>query len=199
MVRNGTFIDGFVWHYRSNLCPNCNRYTVQVGVEPRESTVPREWMMVHPRGIGRDPAPPQVPVHIASDYTEACEVLAISAKASAAVSRRCLQVILRAHGYQAKDLAKEIDLLLNESDPRKAIPATLRVTVDGIRNFGNFSAHPITDQTTLQIIDVEPEEAEWCLEIIEEMFAHFYVRPAQALARKAALDVKLDTSKNLLR
>ena len=131
---------------------------------------------------------------MASDYVEACRVLPISAKASAALSRRCLQSILRAHGYKANDLAKEIDLLLNEQDPKKAIPETLRVTVDGIRNFGNFSAHPITNITTLQIIDVEPEEAEWCLEILEEAFQHFYVRPAQAKARKAALDVKLMTA-----
>jgi hypothetical protein len=60
-----------------------------------------------------------------------------------------------------------------------------------IRNLGNFSAHPVTDQTTLQIIDVEPGEAEWCLEILEDMFDHYYVKPAQARIRKAALDAKL--------
>jgi hypothetical protein len=102
-----------------------------------------------------------------------------------------LQTILREHSYKARDLAKEIDLLLGETDPAKAIPESLRLTVDSIRNFGNFSAHPVTDLTTLQIIDVEPEEAEWCLETVEEMFRHFYTRPAQAKARKAALDAKL--------
>jgi len=99
--------------------------------------------------------------------------------------------MLRAHGYVAKDLAKEIDLLLNEKDASKAIPSNLRDTIDGIRNFGNFSAHPVTDLTSLQIIEVEPHEAEWSLEILEEMFDHFYVRPAAAKARKAALDAKL--------
>jgi hypothetical protein len=63
--------------------------------------------------------------------------------------------------------------------------------VDAIRTFGNFSAHPITDQTTLQIVAVEPNEAEWCLEILEDMFDHYYVRPAHAAARKADLDAKL--------
>jgi hypothetical protein len=67
--------------------------------------------------------------------------------------------------------------------------------VDGIRNFGNFSAHPVTDATTLQIIDVEPHEAEWCLEIVEECFQHFYVRPALAKARKDALNAKLLAAK----
>ena len=146
---------------------------------------------VFPRGASRGPVPSAVPTTIAEDYIEACNVLPISAKASAALSRRCLQNMLRAHGYVAKDLAKEIDLLLNEKDASKAIPSNLRDTIDGIRNFGNFSAHPVTDLTSLQIIEVEPHEAEWSLEILEEMFDHFYVRPAAAKARKAALDAKL--------
>ena len=81
--------------------------------------------------------------------------------------------------------------MLNEPDPKKAIPQRLRQTIDAIRNFGNFSAHPITDKTALQIIDVEPHEAEWCLEILEECFEHFYVGPAVVRSRKAALDAKL--------
>ena len=43
----------------------------------------------------------------------------------------------------------------------------------------------------MQVIDVEPEEAEWCLDILAMMFDHFYVQPAQAAARKAQLDAKL--------
>lgn len=99
--------------------------------------------------------------------------------------------MLYAHGYNKEDLAKEIKLLLNETDPKKALPHKLRETVHAIRNFGNFSAHPIDDKTTLQVIDVDPEEAEWCLEIIEELFEHFYVGPAAAKAKKTALDEKL--------
>jgi hypothetical protein len=67
----------------------------------------------------------------------------------------------------------------------------LFMTVDHIRNFGNFSAHPITDQTTLQVILVDPGEAEWCLDILEELFDHYYVKPARAAAKKAALDATL--------
>jgi hypothetical protein len=99
--------------------------------------------------------------------------------------------MLRAHGYVATDLAKEIDLFLNESNPAKVAPLTLRTVVDSIRNFGNFSAHPITDVTSLQIIDVEPAEADWCLEILESLFLHFYVEPAMAAEKKAALNAKL--------
>lgn len=147
--------------------------------------------MVYPANASRGPVPVSVPAEIASDYVEACNVLAISPKASAALSRRCLQNILRANGYVARDLAREIDAFLNEADASKAAPESLRSVVDGIRNFGNFSAHPVSDVTSLQIIDVEAHEAEWCLEILEEMFEHFYERPAQAAARKAALNAKL--------
>jgi len=51
--------------------------------------------------------------------------------------------------------------------------------------------HPINDKTSLQIIDVEPQEAEWCLEILEALFDYFYVAPAAAKKKKAALDAKL--------
>ena len=125
-----------------------------------------------------------MPAHIKEDYEEACKVLPISEKASAALSRRCLQAILKEKGYTQRNLAVQIDALLEETDPAKAIPTTLRETVDVIRNFGNFSAHLITDQTTLQIIAVEPE-AEWCLGILEDTFDHCYVKPEHTKARKA--------------
>ncbi len=184
------------WAYRTAHCPACDKLAIQFAPSEWVGTSPGfyhygDWQQVVPVGANRGPVPPEVPVKIAADYIEACNVLPISPKASAALSRRCLQTILRAHGYNARDLAKEIDLLLNETDASKAIPATLRVTIDGIRNFGNFSAHPVTDVTTLQVVEVEPHEAEWCLEVLEEMFQHFYVRPAEAKARKAALDAKL--------
>ncbi len=179
------------WGYRSARCPECKDVTIEVLTRDNHGRPIDDWRQIYPIGANRGPVPGDVPPEIAQDYVEACNVLPISAKASAALSRRCLQKMLHAHGYNAKDLAKEIDLLLNETDLAKALPHKLRMTVDGIRNFGNFSAHPIDDKTTLQVIDVEPHEAEWCLEIIEELFEHFYVGPAAAKAKKAALDAKL--------
>jgi hypothetical protein len=95
--------------------------------------------------------------------------------------------MLHAHGYKDKDLAKEVQQLLDA----RVLPTHIHTTVDAIRHFGNFSAHPINDRTTLQIIDVEPHEAEWCLEILEALFDHFYVGPAAAKKKKAELDAKL--------
>jgi hypothetical protein len=186
------------WVYRSAICAgkDCGDVIIEIGQSVGHGltiggqTVGR-WRQVYPIGANRGAVPTDVPPEIAKDYVEACNVLPISAKASAALSRRCLQNMLHADGYKAGNLAKEIDLLLNEADPRKALPHKLRETVDSIRNFGNFSAHPIDDKTTLQVIDVDPHEAEWCLETIEELFEHFYVGPAAAMAKKAALNAKL--------
>lgn len=173
------------WRSRNAHCPACSNFIIEV------ASAHQPWRMIYPLGANRGPVPNSVPQGIADDYIEACNVLPISSKASAALARRCLQNILRANGYRARDLAHEIDAFLAETDASKAAPQSLRDVVDGIRNFGNFSAHPINDTTTLQIIDVEPAEAEWCLEILEEMFQHFYERPAQAAVRKAALNAKL--------
>ncbi len=181
---------GGYWKYRTTDCSKCRDVVIEIASLWKDDDV-LDWRRVYPIGANRGPVPPELPPEIASDYIEACNVLPVSAKASAALSRRCLQNILHAFGYRARDLAAEIDLLLNEPDPKKAAPQRLSQTIDAIRHFGNFSAHPINDKTALQIIDVEPHEAEWCLEILEECFDHFYVGPAVAREKKAALDAKL--------
>jgi hypothetical protein len=185
-----------LWQYRTAICPDCKKTTIELAAPVPARTGPladsqRRWRQVHPVGSNRGPVAPEVPKPIAADYVEACQVLPLSAKASAALARRCLQAMLYAHDYKDKDLAKQIEQLLNEGDPMKALPRALHGTVDAIRNFGNFSAHPIDDKTSLQVIEVDPEEAEWCLQILEDLFEHFYVGPAAADAKKAALDSKL--------
>ncbi|NSX85711.1 MULTISPECIES: DUF4145 domain-containing protein [Agrobacterium] len=173
------------WTYHTAACPACERLTIVIENDDGEQRI------VEPISTSRGPISNFVPSEISIDYTEACNVLPISPKASAALARRCLQNILNTFGYKAKDLAKQVDALINETDPKKALPIGLHETIDAIRNFGNFSAHPIDEKTTLQVIDVEAEEAEWCLEILEELFEHFYERPAIAAQKKAALDAKL--------
>jgi hypothetical protein len=178
------------WKAKTAVCPACHLEIIFIGAFHDGHPVSL-WRQVYPVGANRGPVPEPVPPQIAEDYIEACNVLPISAKASAALSRRCLQNMLHNHGYKDRDLAKEVDLLINEKDPEKALPYKLRKTIDAIRNFGNFSAHPIDDKTSLQVIDVEDHEAEWCLDIVEELFDHFYVGPALIDAKKADLNAKL--------
>jgi hypothetical protein len=151
----------------------------------------KNGITVWPRFAQREPLGDGVPEALKTDYLEACEVLPISAKASAALSRRVLQAILREQGYASRDLAQQIDAVLQETHSDKVLPTSLRQNVDVIRKFGNFSAHPVTDATTLQVIDVEPQEAEWCLEIVERLFDHYYVRPAADARRLAEFNKTL--------
>jgi hypothetical protein len=190
------------WLGHTTICPACKNATIELSERERSHrpvqagpaqinvSIIRRFR-VYPTNTFRRPTPREIPQEIKEDYEEACAVLPISSKASAALARRCLQAILRGQGYSQRDLAQQIDALLNEQNPVKAIPTALRATVDVIRNFGNFSAHHINDQTTLQVIPVDLGEAEWCLDILDEMFDHYYVKPEQVKARKAELDAKL--------
>ncbi len=187
-----------VWTCTVASCPACHNPIVWLSGYNRRYTgddTHRDYIGVHPFVAyprdGQRPVPTEVPTNIAMDFEQASVVLDLSPKASAALSRRCLQNMLSMQGYEGKNLAKQIDAVLSEADPRKSLPTGLLDTVDAIRNFGNFSAHPINDVTSLQVLDVEPEEAEWCLEILERLFDHYYVMPAYAKAKKAALDAKL--------
>src|SRR5947209_2335178 len=91
------------WRYRTAVCPSgvCREMTIEMA---RLSTEQPEWQQVHPVGSNRGPTPREVPKEISTDYDEACQVLPVSPKASAALVRRCLQAMLHAHGYKDKDL-----------------------------------------------------------------------------------------------
>ena len=107
-------------------------------------------------------------------------------KASAALSRRCLQALLRdAGGAQQHNLEQQIDAVL------PSLPSYIRESVDYIRNLGNIAAHPMEERASGLILEVEPGEAEWNLDVLDLLFDHYYVKPAQAKARRAALDKKL--------
>jgi hypothetical protein len=179
-----------LWFGRIMTCPECHNDIVSIQ-RVGHFLADDGWTQVYPPGSSRAPTSTDVPAPIAGDYKEAAIVLPYSPKASAALSRRCLQAVLRQAGYNQKDLAVQIDAVLRETDARKALPTGVHSMLDAIRNFGNFSAHPITDQTTLQIIDVEEHEAEYCLDILDALFDHYYVRPEEAKRRRAALDKKL--------
>jgi len=64
-----------------------------------------------------------------------------------------------------------------------------------VRHFGNFGAHAETDVNTNEIIDVEPGEADWCLDILDTVFDFYFVQPAKADARLKELEEKLKRRK----
>ncbi|KAG8152165.1 hypothetical protein BFF94_018385 [Burkholderia catarinensis] len=168
-------------------CPACDDAIIYLHGQAATSKPEVGPLLSYPKSSGRLRAPAEVPAHIAEDYHEACAVRGDSPKASAALSRRCLQFVLRENGFAQKDLAPAIQAVLDA----KILPAALADNVDAIRNIGNFAAHPMKDSSTNQILPVEPHEAEWNLDVLEELFDFFYVQPEKARQRRAALDAKL--------
>jgi len=178
-------------------CPACKRLVIFLakGVAHRDGrgvfagingTV--TLFLVRPRGALRPPCPKEVPEHLAKDYNEACAVIADSTKASAALSRRCLQVVLReAAKVKPGDLSKEIQQVLDSN----TLPSYLAESIDAVRNICNFAAHPLKSQHSGEVLDVEPGEAEWNLEVLESLFDFYFVQPALLQAKRAALDAKL--------
>ena len=181
-------------------CPACSRPIIVLekfemrgdeGWYP--SDVPDETSLVWPKAISRSAVPVEVPDKIRKDYEEAAIVLADSKKASAALSRRCLQALLRdVAGINKKNLSQQIEAVL------PTLPGYLQPELDAVRNIGNFAAHPIKSSTTGEIIDVEPGEAEWNLDVLDLLFDFYFQQPKIAQGKRDALNKKLADAKKPL-
>jgi hypothetical protein len=123
---------------------------------------------------------------LAADFNEAVAVLPASKKASAALSRRCLQAMLKQKACTTtRDLADQIEEVVHK------LPSEIALNIDAVRNIGNFAAHPLKSKSTGEITDVEENEAEWLLDVLEELFDHYYVAPARAKEKRDSLNRKL--------
>lgn len=144
--------------------------------------------LIYPVGSNRPPIDAEIPRTMYDDYQEACAVLPISQKASAALSRRCLQNILRNElNVKPTSLANEID----QAVKAHSLSPQIERALDAVKEIGNFAAHPGSDIKTGEIVDVDDGEAEWSLEILEMFFEHVYARPQRDEARLQKLHKKL--------
>jgi len=182
-------------------CPNCNN-TVFVQAQAHTNAVPpntranyeelddsssAEIVSVYPYGTSFV-VPPEVPEKYAGDFREAALILALSPTASAALSRRVLQNILRDEfGIQNRNLAAEIDAFIAQP----GIPSYLSDAVDAIRNIGNLAAHPLKNTNTGEVMPVEPGEAEWLIEVLSSLFDFKFIQPLKLQERKDQLNAKL--------
>jgi uncharacterized protein DUF4145 len=186
------------WIVSHTKCPECKRLIIRLLNGPAIHHAgsgglasiqhAEKVLLVRPKGSLRPPCPKEVPKAIAEDYNEACLVLADSAKASAALSRRCLQNVLRETAKaKPRDLFDEIQEVLDGGK----VPPYVAEGLDAVRAIGNFAAHPIKSKHSGEVIPVEPGEAEWNLDVLESLFDFYYVQPALHKAKKDALNKKL--------
>jgi hypothetical protein len=144
-------------------------------------------IMAWPIGTRRPPVPPEVPRSIRDDYEEAARVLPHSAKASAALSRRCLQHVLKEAAKTKADwLAQQID------EVKTILPPDIASNLDYVRTIGKFAVHPEKSKVTGEIVDVESGEADWNLDVLDSLFDLYYARPAHDKKVREEFDKKLE-------
>ena len=192
-------------------CPTCERFVIDLlsaperedGVsqqqgsgEPKYDLTRLNELQVHPLGKSR-PLSSDVPAAYADRFQKAVQVLPLAADASAALSRRLLQDLIREEAEITKrDLYTEVQELLDSN----ALPSDLANDLDAIRTVGNFAAHSIKSQSTGQVVDVEIGEAEWLIEVLEELFDFYFLRPKERQRRRDKLNEKLrDAGKDELK
>jgi hypothetical protein len=180
----------------AGYCPACNKLIIYLYEGKGRYTVEGVYyaddftneLLLYPRTITGIFLAEEVPEQYQKDYYEALKVLPISPKASAALSRRCLQRLFHSQlGIKKKGLAEEILEYLATQNA----PSYIASSIDAIRNIGNFAAHPLKDTNTGEIIDVEPGEAEWLLSVLEMLFDFHFIQPSIVKAKKDELNKKL--------
>jgi Domain of unknown function (DUF4145) len=113
--------------------------------------------------------PDYIPNSLIEDYQEASSIVDLSPKASATLSRRCIQGIIRDFWCIKKNrLIDEIKALEEKVDP------LVWQSIDAIRKIGNIGAHMEKDINL--IIDVSPDEAQLLINLIELLFEEWYIQ-----------------------
>ncbi len=185
------------WRVTSMLCPNssCRKAIIYLEKLKRVQMQPgcfsykkEESICINPIFSTNYFAPPEVDPIYTKDYNEAALILNFSPNASAALLRRCLQLILRDKvKVKADKLTNEIQEVLDKN----LLPSYIADDLDAVRNVGNYAAHPTKNLSNGEIIESTKEEAEWLLNILFSLFDFYFVLPAKAQRRRDALNEKL--------
>jgi hypothetical protein len=147
-------------------CPNCLKisiYAQGIGDDIKNIFIP-----IYPNSLAKQ-FPEYIPQAIRGDYEEACAIVNLSPKASATLSRRCLQGMIRDFwGIKKSRLVDEIETLKD-----KIHPIQWKV-IDGVRRIGNIGAHMESDINL--IVDIDPDEANKLIRLIENLIESWYVK-----------------------
>jgi hypothetical protein len=177
------------------LNTNCKKLTLDVSLcrwldRPGDtlSSATKSWRLVPESSA--IPQPDYIPDPITESYYEACRIRDLSAKASATLSRRCLQGMIRDFCKIKKGtLNAEIKELRTQVDQGKAPPGVTLESVeaiDQVRSIGNIGAH--MEQDINLIVDVDPGEAQALIELIELLFDEWYVARHQRQKKLAHIE-----------
>jgi hypothetical protein len=185
------------------VCPNpdCRKFTlsvvmseyVKVAMNAYEvGSELQSWNLIPPSQARVFPE--YVPQAIRDDYLEACLIRDLSPKASATMSRRCLQGMIRDFWKVVKPkLIQEIEAIKDKVDP-----ITWKA-IDDVRSIGNIGAHMEKDINV--IVDVDADEAQILIELVETLIKDWYVtrhEREQRMVAIAAIKAAKDAAKKAL-
>ena len=180
--------------------PDCRRTTVRVFIAPAIFDGLGKYKGINfdgemrfnqrllPQGSGK-PQPECIPQAIRDDYQEACLICDLSPKASATLTRRCLQGMIRDFcGISKSRLIDEINALrkaVEDGSADRAIAPETVEAIDQVRGVGNIGAHMEKDID--QIVPVDPGEAQTLIELIEMLFEEWYVAREKRRGKLASI------------
>ncbi|MCI8274902.1 MAG: DUF4145 domain-containing protein [Lachnospiraceae bacterium] len=146
------------------ICPSCKKIMITASVDHNGELT---TVNIEPPYLAKQ-FPNYVPEPVRQDYEEACSIVDLSPKASATLSRRCLQGIIRDFwGIYKNRLVDEIDALEGK------VPATQWKILNSLRRIGNIGAHPEADVNL--IIEIRPEDAKKLISVIEILISQWYI------------------------
>jgi hypothetical protein len=147
------------------------------------------------------PQPSYIPQPIRDDYAEACAIRDLSPKASATITRRCLQGMIRDFcGISKGRLIDEINELrdrVHEGRGPVGVQVDTLEAIDHVRKIGNIGAHMEADINV--IVDVDPDEAQVLISLVELLLEEWYVaRHArqEALAKLKSISSEKEAAKH---
>lgn len=138
------------------------------------------------------PAPKEVDdAEIIQDYNEAAMILEISPRASAALSRKCMEKLFRKKApiFDAENLS--LFELISRTIDSGALSKELITLLHYVLELTGFSVNPIKNEHPGVVADVTKEEAELNLNVLSRLFEIYYVEPAKNIAIKESLEEKM--------
>lgn len=149
-----------------SFCPSCSKTQIKIiGFGNDVQHIKQTIFPINNTKI----FPDYIPQQISIDYNEACSIVELSPKASATLSRRCLQGMIRDFwGVSGKkNLFEEINAIENQISPQ------VKSVLNSVRKIGNIGAHMEKDINL--IVDIEPGDAKQLINLIEYLIKEWYI------------------------
>ena len=188
--------------------PDCKKVTLAASVLPRVlvqgaylvgwNKTPLLSVRLAPESSAK-PQPDYIPAVLREDYVEACRIRDLSPKASATLTRRCLQGMIRdfcgiARGTLSDEI-KVLEVAIAEGQAPAGVTPESVDAIDQVRSVGNIGAH--MEKNIDLIIPVDEGEAQILVDLVELLFEEWYVARHARQAKLASALTQTEGAGNL--